>query len=158
MTKFLLTLICAIMMVFMSYTCDAYQQNYDVRKKSNITEVQLNSKLKGNLKGTAKYFLEAQRTYGINAVFLAAVAMHESGNGSSRAARTKNNFFGIMEKKSLKKFSSPRDCIMYTARILTKKNGYYFGSGRFTIKKIGKKYAACPAWSTRVIKHMKQIG
>ena len=51
MTRFLLTLICAIVMVFTSFTCEAYQQNYDVREKSNITEVQLDSKLKGKLKG-----------------------------------------------------------------------------------------------------------
>ena len=156
MTKFILTIICAIAVIF---NCDAYQQNFDVRTPSNVSVEKLEKKFKGSaLQGTGIYFLEAQQKYGINAVFLASIAMHESGNGSSRAARTKNNFFGIMQNRSLKKFSSPRECIMYTARILTKKNGYYFGSGRFTIKKIGKKYATCPAWSTRVIKHMKQIG
>ena len=153
MTKFILTIICAIAVIF---NCDAYQQNFDVRTPSNVSVEKLEKKFKGSaLQGTGIYFLEAQEKYGINAVFLASIAMHESANGKSRNARTKNNFFGIMKNGRLRKFESKRDCIMFAANNLTRKGGLYFGKKRYTIRSIGKKYATCPHWSTRVIKHMK---
>ena len=39
-------------------------------------------------------FLDAERTYGVNARFLLAAALHESGWGTSYIARTKHNLFG----------------------------------------------------------------
>src|SRR6185503_3899341 len=39
-------------------------------------------------------FLLAERTYGVNARFLLAAALHESGRGTSYIARTKHNLFG----------------------------------------------------------------
>lgn len=39
-------------------------------------------------------FLEAERTYGVNARFLLAAALHKSGWGNSYIARTKHNLFG----------------------------------------------------------------
>lgn len=155
MTKFLLILICAISLIF---NCDAYQQNYDVRTPSNISVEKLDSKFKGSkLEGTGKYFIAAQKKYGVNAVFLAAVAMHESANGTSRLARTKNNFFGLRGKRGMMSFKSPEECIMYTAELISRKRGNYFGKGRYTIKSIGKKYASSKYWAARVVKHMKRF-
>ena len=94
MTKLITTLLCSVMLL-----CNAaygFSQNFDVRTKSEITAEQLDAKLDNRLEGTGRYFIEAQEKYGINAEFLAAIAIHESGNGSSTAARRKNNFFGLM--------------------------------------------------------------
>ena len=91
MRKLITTILCSLMLL-----CSAaygYSHNYDVRKKSDITAAQLDAKLKNRLKGTGCYFIAAQEKYGINAEFLAAIAILESGNGSSVAARRKNNFF-----------------------------------------------------------------
>ena len=134
-----------------------FSQNYDVRKKSNITVSQLDSKLKNGLKGTGRYFIEAQNKYGINAEFLAAIAIHESGNGKSDNARRKNNFFGLMGRKGALSFSNPQDCIDCVAKNLTKKNGYYYGKGRYTISSIGRKYASDRKWSSRIVATMKTI-
>ena len=155
MTKILFTLFCAITLAF---NCFAYRPDYDVRTPSDITVERLNVRFKGTrLEGKGKWFIMAQEKYGINAVFLAAIAMHESANGKSRLARTKNNFFGLRGKNGMLSFKTPEDCIMYTARLLTKKKGVYFGKGNYTIRRIGKKYASSKHWTTRVIKHMKQI-
>lgn len=155
MRKIITTLLCSLMLL-----CgDAYgfSQSFDVRKKSNITANQLDAKLKNKLKGCGQYFIEAQNKYGINAEFLAAIAIHESGNGKSVNARRKNNFFGLMGKKGALIFSSPKECIDCVAKNLTKKNGYYYGKGRYTISSIGRKYASDRKWSSRIVATMKTI-
>lgn len=45
-------------------------------------------------KNNAQYFYYAEKQYGVNGVFLAAVAIHESGWGRSAIASNKNNLFG----------------------------------------------------------------
>lgn len=155
MKKLIITLLCSVLLF-----CNCvygYSLNFDVRTKSDITAAQLDAKLKNKLKGMGEVFVSCQEKYGVNAVFLAAIAIHESGNGSSKAAKNKNNFFGLMGKKGQLKFSSPQECIECAANNLTKKDGYYFGKGRYTIGKIGRKYASDKKWSSRVIKTMKSI-
>lgn len=155
MKRLITTMLCSLMLL--CSVADGFSNNYDVRKKSDITAEQLNAKLKNRLEGCGQIFIDAQEIYGINAEFLAAIAIHESGNGSSAAARRKNNFFGLMGKNGQMTFKNPAECIMYAADTLTKPNGYYFGRGRYTIGNIGKKYAADKRWSKRVASTMKSI-
>ena len=155
MRKLITTLLCSVMLL-----CNAaygFSQTYDVRTKSDITAEQLNAKLKNRLEGCGQFFIDAQEIYGINAEFLAAIAIHESGNGSSAAARRKNNFFGLMGRRGQLKFESPAECIMCAAENLTKPTGYYFGSGRYTIASIGRKWATDRRWATRVAAAMRSI-
>ena len=155
MRKLITTLLCSVMLL-----CNAaygFSQTYDVRTKSDITAEQLNTKLKNRLEGCGQFFIDAQEIYGINAEFLAAIAIHESGNGSSAAARRKNNFFGLMGRRGQLKFESPAECIMCAAENLTKPTGYYFGSGRYTIASIGRKWATDRRWATRVAAAMRSI-
>ena len=49
---------------------------------------------KGIFKNNAQYFYYAEKQYNVNGVFLAAVAIHESGWGGSSIASNKNNLFG----------------------------------------------------------------
>ena len=155
MTKLITTLLCSVMLL-----CNAaygFSQNIDVRTKSEVTAEQLDAKLDNKLEGTGQYFIEAQEKYGINAEFLVAIAIHESGNGKSVAARRKNNFFGLMGRRGQLSFESPQECIDYAARTLTKPEGYYFGRGRYTISRIASRYASDRNWSTRVIATMKSL-
>lgn len=62
-----------------------------------------------NLKPYAEAFIQAQNDYGIDAVFLAAVAAEESGYG--RYTINKNNIFGYGRKA----FGSVPECIDYVA-------------------------------------------
>ena len=134
-----------------------FSQNYDVRTKSDITAEQLDAKLKNRLEGCGQHFIDAQEEYGVNAEFLAAIAIHESGNGSSAAARRKNNFFGLMGSRGQLSFATPRECIMTAARNISKPNGYYFGRGRYTISSIGRRYASDKRWSSRIVATMRGI-
>lgn len=152
MTKLIFTLLCSFMLL-----CNAsgFSHSFDVREKSEVTVEELNQKLDGKLAGTGIHFINAQNEFGINAEFLAAIAIHESANGKSLAARRKNNVFGIMGKRSLRSFSSVEECIFYTAKILTKTDGHYFGKGKFTISSIGKRYASDKKWPNRIVAIMK---
>lgn len=113
-----------------------YHKGTDVRIQSSISERELNVHFKGVLRGKGKTFLQVQRVYGVSATFLAGIAIHESGNGSSKMAKDRNNVFGLKGKK----FKNVEDCIWYTAKLLAESK-YYFKSGKVTISKIQKTYA-----------------
>ena len=98
----------------------------DITEPYNGTEAQLNKYLKGKgvLQGKAAVFLEAQKRYGINAAVLAAITVHESGNGKSNVARNKNNVGGVRISGSttFRTFANVDECIMHMAKLL--KNSY----------------------------------
>jgi hypothetical protein len=98
----------------------------------------LNNQLKGTLQNTGKFFIEAGRKYQINPAFLAAVSMHETGNGTSNASRYKNNVAGMMGKNGLKSYDSVEESIFDMARNL---RNNYLDQGKTTIAQIGAKYA-----------------
>lgn len=76
-------------------------------------------KPENGLTGLGKYFIDAQNDYKVNAIILAAIACHESGYGTSKLARTKNNLFGIKandefvgdDEKYGDYFATKEDCI-----------------------------------------------
>lgn len=105
---------------------------------SEVSIDKLGSTLKGKLSGMGASFLEAGRQYNINPNLLASIAMHETGNGSSRAAQEKNNIAGMMGKNGLRNYDSVAESIFDMARNLRKN---YLDKGFDTIAKIGGKYA-----------------
>ena len=137
---------------------------YQFRSKSVVMTDWLNSDLGGVLKGKGKYIVSSAKKYGICPVFLAAICMHESGNGTSNAARVKNNICGIMVKgKTLKTFDNVPDCIDYTAKLLS--GGIYKKCK--TVADIQKVYCPIGAkndptglnknWLSGVVGYMKRI-
>lgn len=113
---------------------------FDVRNASSIKAEDLDKQFTGILSNTGKSFKEAEEKYKVNALFLAAIAIFESANGTSTRARVKKNCFGLKGKD----FKTIEECIDYTAMILASPDGYYYGRNKFTIEKIGKTYA--PTW------------
>ena len=121
------------------------------------------------------YFYYAEQEYGINGVFLASLAIHESGWGTSRIALDKNNLFGYQAYdgsaySSAKVFSDYSEGIDLVARVLMK---YYLNSngesiyggdiadGRYftspTIKGVNKYYASDPNWANSIYKIMSDL-
>ncbi|TFE26335.1 glucosaminidase domain-containing protein [Cohnella luojiensis] len=103
--------------------------------------------------------LEVEEEYGINALFTIAVMKLESGNGSSRLAKNKNNLFGLNASgadphKRAFSFETKGDSVRKFGQLLSKN---YVGKGYTTIEKIATKY--CPAnskWSGLVKNIMKR--
>lgn len=103
-----------------------YFKYLSFRTQSNYTAAQLNSYMRENypsssiMIGNGASFINAQNTYGANALLELAFAHLESGRGTSTIATTKNNLFGISAYDSnpdaADKFSSVSECILYHAK------------------------------------------
>ncbi|MCZ8536931.1 glucosaminidase domain-containing protein [Paenisporosarcina quisquiliarum] len=100
--------------------------------------LKLDTSLEGKLSGSATHFINAGKKYDIDPSLLSAIAIHETGNGSSRAVNEKNNVAGMMGKNGLRSYESVEDSIFDMARNLRKN---YLNQGKDTIAEIGAKYA-----------------
>ncbi|MCH6266827.1 glucosaminidase domain-containing protein [Neobacillus citreus] len=130
----------------------------------SISAEKINETLGGKLKGFGEMFVKAGQQFNINPGLLAAIAKHETGNGTSRASIVKNNIAGMMGKSGLKTYASVEDSIMDMARNLSSN---YLGKGLSSISSIGSKYAPIGAendptglnnhWVKGVSKYFNQI-
>lgn len=103
-----------------------------------IQFMKLDNGLEGKLSGTAVHFINAGKKYNIHPGLLSSIAIHETGNGSSKAVNEKLNVAGMMGKDGLKRYESIEDSIFDMARNLRQN---YLDHGIDTVAKIGAKYA-----------------
>jgi beta-N-acetylglucosaminidase len=85
---------------------------------------------------------------------LAAICAHESGWGTSRLARERNNLAGLgaydgREYECGMAFESRADCVMYLARLLAGRPG--------SLEQVGRWYATDPGWSRKVAGCVRMI-
>lgn len=107
----------------------------DLRVLSNLDSHGLSKFLRGGLKGHEDAFLRAEQKHGINALFLVALARHESGNGTYKYM-DRNNIFSwganTNSPNDAIAFDSIEDCIDTVAgRLsvrLTKRNDWSMDS------------------------------
>jgi len=167
---------------------DSYQF-IDLRTKSPVTAKQINDYIakyvnatgkKSVLTGKGQAFIDAGNKYGINALYLAAHAIHESAYGTSMIALAKNNLFGFGSYDDAPflasyKFASVDLCIDYLAREIKstylnpnnwKFNGYDLGfstkdmnNTRIDANSEGMNfyYASDPNWGKVIAQHMQNI-
>ncbi len=123
----------------------------------------------------AEYFYYIEKQYNINGIFVAAVAIHESGWGTSKIALQKKNLFGYGAYDSnpyngAYEFTDYSECIDLIARVFVKyylnpkgteiyggekaQGTYYNGS---TLTAVNTKYASDKNWANSVYKHMKYL-
>lgn len=113
------------------------------------------------LYGLGKEFVRAELDTGINAIFLAALAVHESSWGNSALARQKNNLFGFgaydRDPDMANAFSSKGECVAFVARFLREHylDGSYYRGG--TIKDINTLYSSDRKWSGNIYYTMMVI-
>ncbi len=121
----------------------------NLREKSDIKLDQIEDILSGTaFESYAYIFIEAEQTYDVNALFLVALAAHESGWGKSRLATEKNNLTGFTAYNydpynCGTTFRSPEDSIMTTAskiseNYLTEGGKYYNG---YSVEGVNTRYA-----------------
>ena len=124
-----------------------------------LTEARLKKGLLGNLPEYAKYYLQAEAEYNVNAVFLAAVSALESGWGKSYLAVNKNNLFGWKGGSSYRYFNSVEECIMHVAKYLRKNyltpGGSYFNG--YSVEAVGVVYCTSSSWASQVNGIMRDI-
>lgn len=132
----------------------------NLRKLSGLTAQQMTAFLKDtNLESLGEAFIKAEEEYKVNAIFLAALAMHESNNAKSRIAVDKLNLFGYKAYdadpyNSAQKFSSLEEGIFTVAKMLSQSyltpGGKYFNG--YSIDHINIKYATDKNWGNGIIK------
>lgn len=117
-----------------------------------------------NLVGIGEALIKAEQKYGINALVLAAIIVHESNWGDSAIARNKNNLAGLgafegSAYSSALSFDSKADSIDYLARLLSlyyiNPQGKHYNGPH--LLGIGRAYAADPYWAIKVSRIMKQL-
>ena len=144
-----------------------YYQFLPIRSKTNLSAEQIDNaflKIKGDvnskLKGNANIFIDAQNTYGVNALLLYAMAAHESGWGTSNYALERNNLFGWnavdADPNQASKFESVSQCVYEQAGYNLRKYADIF-SPLFFSSSLGNKgsgfnvkYASDPYWGMKI--------
>ncbi len=135
---------------------------------TSASAASLNRHLGGVFAGRGQAFVDAAQRHGLDPNLLAAIAIHETGNGTSNAVRNHNNPGGLMDPRTrwstLQRFSSLDAGIDAMARNL--KRGY-INQGLTSIPQIGRKYAPVGAandpgglnrhWITNVTRLFNQL-
>lgn len=156
--------------------------NMDLSKPSGLSLDQFKKILSGNpgdtqgvLASNAEYFYYCERQYGINGVFLASMAIHEGGWGTSKIANDKKNLFGYGAYDSnpyggASSFATYAEGIDLVARVLVKNylhpkgeeiydgqiaNGTYFNGP--TLTGVNTRYASDKNWANAVFKWMTYL-
>lgn len=117
------------------------------------------------LVGTGKFFKEMESTYKVNALYLMAHAIHESGWGTSKIAQDKFNLYGYGAVdadpyKAAFAYATFRESIEYAAQkvsanYLTTTGGFY--NGAYLGNKGGGmnvRYASDAFWGEKIAGHM----
>lgn len=147
--------------VYGNYTRDITQPY-----KGSAADINKYLKGKGVLEGQGQAFMNAQKKYGISASVLAAICIHESGNGKSKLAKNQNNIGGIRiaGSKKFRTFGSVAECIDYMGGLIKR---HYVDKGLTTLSEINEKY--CPPsdktdkdgtnaiWAQEINKHTNSI-
>lgn len=120
-------------------------------------------------------FYNAEKKYNINGIFLASIAIHESGWGSSQIANDKKNLFGYgsydatpyessfeftdysegietVAKSLVKYYLNPSGTKIYDGE--TAAAWYYNGP---TLKGVNTRYASDTEWHSKVFKYMETL-
>ncbi len=122
----------------------------DVSKPSGVTLSDLKQVSRGAFVGLEEAFLKAEKDYGINCLFVMAIAAHESANGTM--CYKPNNMFGYGGIS----FDSKAECIDVVSKGLAR--NYLSPSGSLycgkTISSVNKKYAASTTWDDKVARNM----
>jgi flagellum-specific peptidoglycan hydrolase FlgJ len=154
----------------------------EVNKSSGLTLDDFKKVLSGNsndvnkiFEDNAEAFYNADRKYNINGIFLAGIAINESGWGTSNIANTKKNLFGygsydsdpynssytfedysdgidVVAKVLAKYYVNPSGTEIYDGEVATGK--YYNGS---TVKAVNIKYATDTEWASKVYSYMEYL-
>lgn len=119
---------------------------YEGKSVSEIGEI-LNRTFGGVLAGTGETFARLCLEKGMDPYLLAAISAHETGNGTSSAARNKYNFGGLMCSSGLCRYSSVDEGLVSYVNVVY--NNYY-SKGLTTAEAMNKKYAASSSWSAKV--------
>ena len=128
-------------------------------KKSNLTKDKAKKILKGTaLEDCSDYFIECEEKYGVNAIGVMAIAVHESAWGTSRRAQDDHNLTGYgVYSDSAKGINAPskEENLLMTAKLLkesylTRSGSHYKGT---SLMAVNESYFTSGDWAINVTTH-----
>lgn len=125
-----------------------YSYLSDVTEPTGWSGAQLEKAVAGtNLAGLGSAYAAAEQNTGVNALFLMAITVHESGWGTSSLARNQNNLCGMKtaDWSGFRSFGSKEECVSYLASHLANNylNGGKYDNGH-TSKGVAQRYCETP--------------
>ncbi len=96
-----------------------FHAEQSMRTMTGYSGEELEKCLYAGLEGLGECFAEAERTYGVNALFLIAICQEESASGTSGLAVSRNNLAGLGGAGNWRYFDSYADCVDYLADLLS---------------------------------------
>ena len=165
-----------------SYLSSRVSQNMNLMAPSGLSLEQFKKVLSNNkqdknkiFEKNAKYFYYAEKQYGINGLFVAAIGIHESAKKKKKIAKDKKNLFGygaydksayssaysykeyaasidMIARVLVKYYLNPKGTSIYNGEVAT---GQYY-NGR-TLSAVNKKYATDKGWYNGVFKWMQYL-
>ena len=156
--------------------------NMDLTKPTGLTLEDYKKVLSGNpsdtnkvIENNAENFYNAEQKYGVNGIFLASMAIHESAWGTSKIANDKKNLFGFgaydrSPYESANSFDDYSNGIDAVAKYLAKNylnkagtkiydeetaTGTYYNEP--TIAGVNVRYCTDKDWATKIFKYMDQL-
>ena len=128
-------------------------------KKSNLTKDKAKKILKGTaLEDCSDYFIECEEKYGVNAIGVMAIAVHERAWGTSRRAQEDHNLTGYgVYSDSAKGINAPskEENLLMTAKLLkesylTRSGSHYKGT---SLMAVNESYCTSGDWAINVTTH-----
>lgn len=139
----------------------------DLRSRSGLTAATIDAYLasRTELPPLGDAFLAAERDYGVNARYLVAHAVLESGRGTSYIARTFHNLFGWNAVDAdpvgaASRFADDASGIDFVARQISElyltPGGRWWG-GAPTLRAMNQRYASDPGWSAKIARLANEL-
>ena len=125
---------------------------------SRLLEKTGGDKTKNPLYGKGKSFIESGEKHHVNPSVLVAIAMHESGRGTSSMARNRNNIGGLIGKNGALRFNKVEDCIESMAKTIEK----HTKNDILTIEQLGRSGKYCAksvgdSWADDVVFYINKL-
>lgn len=131
----------------------------DLRSASGLTAAEIDAYLasRTSLPALGAAFMAAERAYGVNARYLVAHAVHETGRGASVLAISYHNLFGWnavdADPGAATRYPSDAVCIDEVAKSISSlyltPGGRWWG-GAPTLRAMNVRYASDPGWASKV--------
>lgn len=156
--------------------------NMDLMRPSGLTLDQFKKVLSGNsedkqkvIENNAEFFYYIEKQYGINGIYIASMAIHEGGWGTSKIANDKKNLFGygaydsnpyggafsfdtyaegidLVARVLVKNYLNPKGTEIYDGQVAS--GAYYNGP---TLTGVNTRYASDKNWANAVFKWMTYL-
>lgn len=137
---------------------------YNLTKESGLSVEHINYMLEGTeLEGLGEYYVQAEKEYGVNAVFLVGLSALESAWGNSRLAKDRNNIFGFMaydrNVDMAKHFDTKGESILYVAKYL--KENYLTVGGKYyngtNLEGVNVRYSTDSNWCNKIASIVERL-